>query len=185
MFGLDYVVAWIALSAPPVFVDPLIGTHSFDFIRPALHATALRLEILDPREVRYILARSDDFLSDMNLLRRRYEDLIDAPALIDSRRFPDAETVNQLLNFNRSYRQNLCFRQPVELARIGELREAVRETDELYHIWDTVRDTRSDYYYVTVRRQALKKLRDVLGPEAYHYGRLPPPVPLWRFEEID
>jgi hypothetical protein len=185
MYGLDYLFALIALTAPPGAVEPMLGPQSFRLLRPALHATALYLEILDPREVRYILARSEDFPSDLYLLRRRYEDLCDAPALSDGRRFVEPETANQWLEFNRSYRQNLCLRQPVELARSVALRMAMRETDELYHIWDTVRDARCDFYYVTVRRQALKQLRELIGIEAYYFGRLPPPVPLWRFQEIN
>ena len=158
MFGLDHLLAWVALMAPPGVVDPLLSRSTFELIRPAMHSAALQLEILDPREVRYILVRADDFLSDLNLLRRRCEDLTDVAALSDGFRFPNTDTVNQLLSFNRTYRQHLCDRQPIELARLGELQEAVREADELYHIWDTIRDTRCEYYYVTVRRHALKKL---------------------------
>jgi hypothetical protein len=185
MFGFAQLLAWIALTAPPALVDLLLSPQVFQLVRPALSATALHLEILDPREVRYILIRPDDFHSDLNLLRRRFTDLQDAPALSDGRRFPDTETVNQLIAFNRSFRQHLCLRRPVEHSRLGEIQDAVREADELYHIWDTVRDTRCQYYYVTVRRQALKKLRDMLGAEAYYSGRLPPPVPLWRFHEMN
>jgi hypothetical protein len=185
MFGLEYLIALMALTAPPGAVEPLVCPPTFHVLQQALHATALHLEILDPREVRYILSRPEDFHSDLYLLRRRYEDLYDAPSLSDGLRFVEPEIANQLLAFNRSYRQHLCLRQPVELARSAELRSAMRESDELYHIWDTVRDARCDYYYVTVRRQALKKLRDLIGAEAYYFGRLPPPVPLWRFQEIN
>ena len=59
------------------------------------------------------------------------------------------------------------------------------ETDRLYLVWDAVRDARCDFYYVTVRRQALKKLRDLVGDEAYATGELPPNVPTWRFREAE
>ena len=42
------------------------------------------------------------------------------------------------------------------------VRSAMKETDRLYHVWDAVRDSRCDYYYVTVRRQALKKLKEAM-----------------------
>jgi hypothetical protein len=61
----------------------------------------------------------------------------------------------------------------------------MQEADRLYQVWDTVRDARCDYYYVTVRRQALKRLRDMLGSDAYYSGVLPPHVPLWRFQRVD
>jgi hypothetical protein len=38
---------------------------------------------------------------------------------------------------------------------------------------------------VTVRRQALKKLRETVGEDAYWSGCLPPHVPVWRFARID
>src|SRR5438093_1541624 len=76
------------------------------------------------------------------------------------------------------------FRQPLELLNWWELRVALQETDHLYQVWDAVRDARCDYYYVTVRRLALKRLRDLVGEEAYYSSNLPPCVPLWRFEQI-
>jgi hypothetical protein len=185
MWRLDYLLALSLLNAPPDSATPLSEPWLADSVRPALQQICLRLEILDPRETRYLLTRSEDLNADLNLLRRRYRELRDAPALNDSLRFPDREVVNDLLAFNRAYRQALGLRQPVELARWWELREAMQETDSLYQIWDTVRDARCDYYYVTVRRQALKKLREAIGEDAYYGGNLPPYVPVWRFEAID
>jgi hypothetical protein len=150
-------------------------------MRATIQKLAIQWEILDPREVRYILSRTEDFASDLNLLRRRYRELQFAPALNDCLRFPERGTVNDLLALNRAYRQHVDIRQPVELTRWWELRTAIQETDRLYQIWDCVRDARCDYYYVVVRRQALKRLRDQIGDEAYFSGNLPPCVPLWRF----
>ena len=90
-----------------------------------------------------------------------------------------------MLSFNRAYRQHLDSRQTLELTNWWELREALQEADRLYQVWDTVRDARCDYYYVTVRRQALKKLRETVGEDAYCSGCLPPHVPVWRFGRID
>jgi hypothetical protein len=185
MIRLDYLLALALLTAPP---DTAVLADARDVhaaLRPTLQTLAVQLEILDPREVRYILARAEDFTSDLNLLRRRYRDLNDAPLLHDCHRLPDRATVNELLSFNRAYRQHLDVRQPVELAHWWEVRAILQETDQLYQIWDTVRDARCEYYYVTVRRQALKRLREALGDEAYFSGRLPPHVPLWRFQQID
>ena len=185
MFRLDYLLAFTLLTAPPDAAEPIDTPEVFVTLRPALQTLAVEWEILDPREVRYILSRPEDFHSDLNLLRRRYHDLADAPNLSDCLRFPDRATVNELLSFNRAYRQHIDVRQPVELAHWWELRAVLQETDQLYQVWDTVRDARCEYYYVTVRRQALKRLREVIGEEAYYSGNLPPHVPLWRFQEID
>jgi hypothetical protein len=185
MFGFDCLLAVALLTSPPDTPESAVNAHLHGKLKSTLQMLAVQWEILDQREVHYILSRPEDFQSDLNLLRRRFRDLADAPALNDSLRFPDRETINDLLAFNRSYRQNLTNRQPVELVRCWELRTAMQETEHLYQVWDTVRDARCDYYYVTVRRQALKKLRKMLGDDAYYFGRLPPPVPLWRFQEID
>jgi hypothetical protein len=185
MFHLNYLLAVTLLTSPvdtrlpPQAVQLLVG------LRPTVQNLAIEWEILDPREVRYILARPEDFASDLNLVRRRYHSLVDAPALSDCLRFPDRDAVNEMLSFNRAYRQNLGLRQPIELAHWWEYRTALQETDHLYQVWDNVRDARCDYYYVTVRRQALKKLREMIGEEAYYSGQMPPSVPVWRFQRID
>src|SRR5947199_1989182 len=185
MFQLDSLLVLALLTAPVDTPLPTGGTERLDRLRPKLQTLAVQWEILDPREVRYILARPEDFASDLNMLRRRYQELAQAPALDDCLRFPDRAMVNDLLGFNRAYRQHVDVRQPVELAHWWGLRAALQETDQLYQIWDPVRDARCDYYYVTVRRQALKRLRELIGEDDYYAGRLPPVVPLWRFQRVN
>jgi hypothetical protein len=156
----------------------------FAALRPGLVAVALDLEILDPRETRYVLANPEDAFSDLQMLRRRFQELADAPRVSDALRFPDRTMINELLSFNRAYRNHVEMRQPLEMGNGGYLRGAQREVDYLYQVWDTARDARCEYYYVTVRRQALKRLREMLGEDAYYQGRLPSHVPVWRFEPI-
>lgn len=179
----ELLLATALLTAEPDLPDP--GPEVFAAVSGPLQALALEWEILDPRETKYVLVRPDDFAADLNLLRRRFRDLSLAPPANDALRFPERSVVNELLAFNRAYRQHLDLRLPFESARWEQLREVVQETDHLYLVWDTIRDARCDYYYVTVRRQALQKLRDLLGPEAYYSGRMPPYVPLWRFQAIN
>lgn len=185
MSHLNYLLALTLLASPVDTPLPPQAVQLLEGLRPTVQNLAIEWEILDPREVRYILARREDFASDLSLVRRRYHALIDAPALSDCLRFPDRDAVNEMLSFNRAYRQNLGLRQPMELAHWWDLRTAVQETDHLYQVWDNVRDARCDYYYVTVRRQALKKLREMIGEEAYYSGQMPPSVPVWRFQRID
>ncbi len=185
MFAFEYVMAAALLSSPDE-----CGRHSpappvYEAIGPALQQLAIRLEIMDPREKRYVIARPEDFQADLKLLRRRYHRLVDAPHLTECLRFPDRGTVNDLLAFNRAYRQYLTARQPVDLVHAEELREALNETDQLYQVWDAARDARCNYYYVTVRRQALQQLRALIGATAFYGGVLPPHVPVWRIPEID
>ena len=56
------------------------------------------------------------------------------------------------------------------------------ETDRLFRAWDAVRDARCEFYYTTVRRHALKNLREMIGDDAFAAGELPPYVPEWRFQ---
>jgi hypothetical protein len=184
MVPFDTVLAVALLTAAPGSPAPAGIQDMFPVLRGPLQALALRWEILDPREVRYILARQEDFAADLNLLRRRHGELKNVPSVGDSQRFPERAAVNDLLAFNRAYRQHIDVRQPLELLNWWELRVALQETDHLYQVWDAVRDARCDYYYVTVRRLALKRLRDLVGEEAYYSSNLPPCVPLWRFEQI-
>jgi hypothetical protein len=181
MFQLDSILALALLMAPADATQDAKKLEAYQWTRPALQALAVQLEILDLREVRYILARSEDFVSDLNLLQRRYKELAQAPPLGDSLRFPDRESVNEMLSFNRAYRQHIDVRQSVDRAHWWEHQATLQETEQLYQIWDTVRDARCEYYYVTVRRQALKRLKELLGDADYYSGQLPPYVPVWRF----
>ena len=188
MYALDYLLAIALLTSPPDSFNPLedaANPEVFALLHTSLQQVAIDWEILDPREVRYVLTRPEDFASDLKLLRRRFQDLKDAPPLNDCHRFPDRSTISDLLAFNRAYRQHLDNRQTVDLVHAWEVRDALQEADRLYHIWDTARDARCDYYYVTVRRQALKRLREMVGIESYYTSNLPPYVPVWRFQHVD
>jgi hypothetical protein len=185
MFPLDYLLAVALLTSPVDAPEPANAPDLFATLQPALQGLAVEWEILDPREVRYVLTRPEDFGSDLKLLRRRFHDLADAPPLTDGARFPDRNTISELLSFNRAYRQHLDNRLALDPTGWWEHREAILEADRLYQVWDTLRDARCDYYYITVRRQALKKLRQTIGDQAYYSGVMPPHVPVWRFQRID
>lgn len=176
----NFIMAAALLVAP---VDDVSEINSQ--LIPDIKAIAVSWEILDFRELNYVLTRPEDLPSDLKLLRQRYRDFVGAPSLSDSFRFPDRLVISDMLAFNRAYRQNLENRLAVELVRYWELQEAIQETDKLYQAWDLARDAKCDYYYVTVRRQALKRLRDMIGPKAYYSNNLLPYVPLWRFQVID
>jgi hypothetical protein len=185
MFPLSCALAVALLTTPSERIETTAAAEEYSYLRPTLQKVAIAWEILDPREVRYVLTRAEDFSADLKLLRRRQHELADAPPLDDCNRFPQRTLINELLSFNRTYRQHLDSRQALDPTGRWDLHEALQEADRLYQIWDTVRDARCDYYYVTVRRQALKKLRESIGPQSYYAGSLPPHVPVWRFARID
>jgi hypothetical protein len=179
MFSCEIVLAALMLSAPkdlPVSADQAAFAHG---MRPTLLALAIDGEILDPRERTFLLTQ--DPAGDLAMLRGRTEEFARTPLLGESQRFPERKQINDLLALNRAYRNDLNARLAIDLVHMEELRTAIVETDQLYHVWDTVRDARCDYYYVTVRRQSLQLLRDLIGAEAFYNGQLPPNVPVWHF----
>ena len=184
MSGPDLIIAAMLLTTPPGVPESPPDEGRWPAVRDAVHQLAVQWEILDPRETRYVLTRPDDFCGDLNMLRRRYVELLDAPPVADGRRFPDRAAVNELVRFNRSYRKHLDQRQLLEVDRADALRGVMWETDRLYQVWDAVRDARCEFYYITVRRHALRKLKDLIGDEAYQTASLPPNVPTWRFAEM-
>ena len=93
------------------------------------------------------------------------------------------DLVNDMLAFNRSYRDSVNNRLDLDMVHADELRTILAETDLLYRIYDAVREARCEYFYVNYRRQSLAQLRDLIGVEAFYTGQLPPQVPLWRIPE--
>jgi hypothetical protein len=179
------LLAVLLLVFAPGHPVPQPTAEEFARIAPPLRRFCLEHELLDPREVPYVLARPEDFTADLLLLGRRSRDLADAPPASDAARFPARDAINEALSFNRHYRDHLATIQSVELARAEELQEAIRETDRLYQLYDAIRDARTDYYYIPVRRAALKTIRDTIGPDAYYTGNLPSYVPVWLFQHAN
>ncbi|HEV3258915.1 MAG TPA: hypothetical protein VG013_18740 [Gemmataceae bacterium] len=185
MFGFDYLVAVVVLTVPPNSPHTAQPTQLSDSQRFVVQMLAVRWEIMDPREASYTLTRPEELQEDLTELRRRFRDLADAPPVYESLRFPDKASINGYLAFNRAYCRQLALRRPVELAHAAELDAALHEAEQLQDLWDTVKGARCEYYFVSYRRECLKKLREMMGDRAYYNGQLPPPVPLWRFQEID
>ncbi len=184
MSPTDLLFAAMLLSAP-------LGTHElapsverWPIVRDAILHTAVEWQILDRRETRYVLAKPDDFQEDLDFLRKRRADLAEAPKVIDATRLPDRAVINDCIRFNRSFRKNLELRMAWEPDRADFILEVINETERLYKIWDAIRDAKSDLHYVTTRRIALLKLRDLIGPAAYECGPTPPFVPDWRFARL-
>jgi hypothetical protein len=185
MSGPEYALAMLLLIAPAGSPVPEVTADEWPALQTAIHFYGVEWEILDPREVKYVLTRLDDMQADLDLLRKRYQDLKEVPKVMDAKRFPERAMVNEMLSFNRAFRKHLESSILIESYRATDYGNAMRETDRLYQIWDAVRDARCEFYYVTVRRQALKKLKSLIGAEGYHMGQLPPYVPTWRFQEMN
>lgn len=175
-------VAVALIDSPPGTAEP--APLDWEAARTAARIEAVRRELMDPRERAYLFAVPEAWAADLNVIRNRREQLDGVPLAADADRLPDKGTAADLIRFNRAYLKHLEARLHYEQDRADLIREAMAETDWLYRAWDAARDSRCDFYYVTVRRQALKKLRDMIGPDAYAAGEMPPHVPTWRFRDV-
>jgi hypothetical protein len=180
----DLFLAVMMLSAPIGTPEQVPLPDRWPAIQAALQQTALDWEILDPRETRYVMAKIEDFQDDLDFLRKRLYELAEAPRIVDANRLPDRRLVNDYIQFNRAYRAHLETRLIWEADRACLITEAIRETDRMFKQWEAIREALGDFHYISVRRQALKRLRDSIGPSAYEAGQLPPYVPEWRFVVI-
>jgi hypothetical protein len=175
MVPLDHVLA-LALLLAPADCESSFSAPEHACLWRTAQQTALSLELLDPRELPYVLSRPGDYEADLRLVRRRRADLRGAPPLADAWRFPPPEFASAHLAHNRAVHRAFAARREAMGALPG-YDEALAEAERLYQVWDAVRDCRSEWYYVIVRRQALARLYELLGADDYHKARLPPPAP--------
>lgn len=170
MFSAETLLAALLLTGP---ADPDHAVAAV--LRPSVLALALDAEVLDPRERGFVM--SQDVLGDLAMLQGRWTAFETAPNLWEVERFPDAAHVRRALELNRARRLHLSERRKIDLIHAGELEAEIRRVDQLYQVFDAVRDARADYFYTTVRRDALRLLRELIGERAFAEGRLPLPVP--------
>jgi hypothetical protein len=182
---LEATLTALAMIMTPATESVSAEIEISEFTTINIKYLAIELEIADPREEKYLFVRPEDLLGDVNLIRRRWADLKDAPPLADSYRFPIRDTCNSFLSFNRQFRQVMENRQELSMFHWDDIKKVLDETDRRYRIWDTVRDIRCEYYYVSIRRLAMKKLLEILGPDDYYSGKIPPHVPLEYFLHMD
>jgi hypothetical protein len=183
MFTYDCVLAAVLLTAAPDLACP-IDTGSLELLRPALMQLALDAEVVDSREEPLRYGQSQDVAGDLRVLQTRWQDLLLTPHLEECQRFPKRAIINELLSFNRAYRADLLTRMDLDPLHAEELRSALQETDQLYRLWNLLRDARCEFYYVAVRRQSLRQFRDLVGRDAFDRGQLPPHVPYWHFSVL-
>jgi hypothetical protein len=142
----------------------------------------MKLEILDRLET-HILSQPAEVATDLKVLLDRYHELVAAPPLRECQRLPERAVVEDMLAFNRIFQKDLKARLELDRVHAVDLQAALEETEQLYQVWDAVREARCEYYHVTSRRRALQQLRNLIGMDAFYSGQLPPHLPLWRLPE--
>jgi hypothetical protein len=102
----------------------------------------------------------------------------------DAYRLPPLRVISSGRVFNYQYRNRLRWRLEYERDRDGALHAALEEAQHLYEVWDAAEGAHPDWNASPGTRAGyLRKLRVLLGPDAYRRMELPPCVPTWRFNE--
>lgn len=196
------IIVWLGLFSSSCFAQPMQAPDftppsprpfesgdekgiNYSEVKNIYQLVFLYNEIMDERELKYVFNKPHEFLSDFDMIMRRAKDLENAPHLCDSFILPERVLVNELLMFNRAFKvyletcKTIYFNPPNREWVI----ETMAENEALYQIWDCARDARCQYYYVHIRRQAMKRLVDIMGPLDAKFC-MPPHVPIWRFTYI-
>ena len=174
----------IALAICCNLIPSTVPADPYYPIHNELTWLCIRAELLDEREVTTTFVKREDFAVDLGMIRQRYHDLCYAPMSGDALRFVhERDVIVDLLSFNRAYVRYLTTAMELYPERLS-MRAAKSEAEELYKVWDYLRDAKTTFYYVHIRRKALKQLREAIGAESYELGRMPPHVPEWRFTEV-
>jgi hypothetical protein len=111
--------------------------------------------------------------------------LLPAPEPHELYRFPPRPHVRQVLTFQRELRRNVEARQGVQCWRYWYYQEALDELAASYLAWDTLDDAWAMEAHPQCCAAHLARLRDLLGPEAWYTGRMPPVFPEWIMQPMD
>lgn len=171
----EFVLAAALLTAEPD--QPIPAMDCIELLRPSILALAIDAEIIDPREKNFLLIQN--IPQDIAMLQKRNEELLSMPHLGEVKNFSNRKTINELLTINRSFKNDLQKRLEIDLVHENEIRNAIIETDQLYQAWDCLRDAQCDYYYVSVRRQALGLYKSLVGDRSFYSGEFIPYIPFW------
>lgn len=107
------------------------------------------------------------------------------PPAGDAHRLPPLPVLSSGRVFNQRYQSQLQKRVGWESHRDGAVCRALAEARWLYEVWDCAEGAHPDWSCTPdAKKRYLRRLRLLLGREAYLRAELPPPVPLWRFHEL-
>ncbi len=165
--------------------EPVPHKDQWKDVSEAIQHIAVKWQIMDPRECRYFMSNRDDFHGDLQILRTRYHQFKDIPRIEEiAGRFPDKDTINKCIQFNRAFRKHLETRMLWESDRADLFRAVIAETDYAYKAWSLMCEIKGDLFYVTYRREALKKYMDLVKQKKpWDSGEIPDYVPSWRFQQ--
>jgi len=185
MIDFAYIFAAIIIVTPPQPMDmtkEIMHSHV-----ESIRMLALEWQLIDPHEGKLTsYAFVSDFQDEVNFIRRRFQELKDAPRTEDRFRFPPYETIASLWRFNREYHSYL---ESQKLISSGDYLQRIdvvqQDNNELFEVWTLIHNATSPLTMIPQRRVALKKLRETIGHDNYYAARFPPSVPIWYFQTKD
>lgn len=105
--------------------------------------------------------------------------------LADLQRFPPGPLVAATLADNGRAYLDCLTRQGMEPYRADDWEVVISDFAAIRRAWVCLRTARCAEVDADERLEALRELRDVIGPANYLTGAMPPPVPVWRFGRVD
>src|SRR5439155_24908127 len=105
VYATSCALALALVTSPPGTPLPPFPPEEWPAVRAAIVGLAVEWEILDEREERFV--RLEDLAADVDALRRRRRDLVNAPPLRDALRIPAKTIAEERLTVNRAYRRPL------------------------------------------------------------------------------
>lgn len=102
---------------------------------------------------------------------------------MDLLRFPVARLARQNYFLGYDYCQYLDACHECGALRDNDHWVLSMEARQLRKAWDLLDDAHR--FQGEVRLEKLRELRDYLGPMNFWMGRMPPPLPVWRFQSCD
>lgn len=187
---LDQMLTAIILITCPVYKD--VDFHKSHIMQFYLRGVISELDIMEDKWdiSNYFIIWNGDmnyyWRQDIIALRARYENIKDSPPFSDSIRWKSSYKNSheyQLLTIKHLewLKTRRTWISPYQLAEWEAWNE---ETMCIYKAWDYLIGIQNlDNAYLV--RQSMKELRALLGDRAYYAAEMPPPVPFWRFREIN
>ena len=178
----DLVLALLLLTSPeseePREYGPIVAYN--------ITRLASELDLIDEREMYYFeLHHKNYYNSTFIELRQRFHNLKDAPPISDMYRFPSKQIAQDNIDLNRNFAIHVwSMVDQTRSSKNEHYREIISECKRLEEFWELMDEVQRPYLYKPTRRESMKRIRQLIGEEAYYYGRFPSPVPLWRFREI-
>lgn len=183
----EAVLAAVLLTTPPLPLDEygrlpdprlLVWTQ---VLVTDLVTLAIDAEVVDHREASTFFRDVRPYPGSecvLTSLQTRFQAMRDAPQIEEASRLPLTPLILDRMTLNRAFRDELVRQFSVDLIHSEEIRQAICETDRMFSVLDAARDASLSHYHVPVRRQALRRLRDLIGAPAFYSGQMPPHVPI-------